>query len=154
MNEEICAVGTKGCRVCGETKPLTAFYWFAGRPSYRCKACEAAYGRQRRLAGLTQPVDRARYQDPAGAYRAKQLRNARKWKARNPEKVRAQRVVDNEVRKGRVIRQPCEVCGARAQAHHADYGQPLAVQWLCPLHHARQHVAEGRLDAAQGTKGR
>lgn len=46
------------------------------------------------------------------------------------------------VRRGKIKRGPCEVCGAeKAHAHHDDYGKPLAVRWLCPFHH-RQHHAE------------
>jgi len=72
--------------------------------------------------------------------------NTRRWKERNPEKVQAERAVADALRRGTLTRQACEVCGAKAHAHHADYARPLEVQWLCPLHHARQHVAEGRLD--------
>jgi len=91
-----------------------------------------------------QHLDRARYARDE-RLRARQRQQAQQWRVRNPEKVRAERVVDREVRAGRLVRQPCEVCGQPAHAHHADYRQPLAVQWLCPLHHARQHAMEGRL---------
>jgi hypothetical protein len=99
----------------------------------------------RRAAGLTQALDRARYAGSAH-HRAVVAAQTKKWKARNPEKLRAEQLVAKEIRAGRMQRQPCGVCGATAQAHHADYARPLAVQWLCPWHHARQHVAEGRLD--------
>ena len=104
-----------------------------------------AVSKERRAAGLVQAAERARYRNPESGYRARQLRKAQGWKARNPEKIQAHRVVEAAIARGELVRQPCEVCGARAQAHHADYGRPLAVQWLCPLHHARQHVAEGRM---------
>jgi hypothetical protein len=33
------------------------------------------------------------------------------------------------------------VCGGgEANAHHDDYGQPLAVRWLCSLHHHEVHA--------------
>ena len=36
-------------------------------------------------------------------------------------------------RKGLLARQPCEVCGEiKAEAHHADYSQPLEVRWALP----------------------
>ena len=28
-------------------------------------------------------------------------------------------------------------------AHHEDYGRPLAVRWLCPAHHAEIHRVTG-----------
>jgi ribosomal protein S27AE len=41
---------------------------------------------------------------------------------------------------GRLIRQPCEVCGEKkVEAHHDDYDKPLDVRWLCPAHHAETH---------------
>lgn len=46
------------------------------------------------------------------------------------------------IRAGRLIPQPCEVCGDRpAQGHHTDYTKPLKVQWLCRKHHAMAHRA-------------
>lgn len=55
-------------------------------------------------------------------------------------KKRAQNVVNNEVRRGRLERQPCEVCGnPRSHAHHDDYSQPLMIRWLCHTHHEEHH---------------
>lgn len=44
---------------------------------------------------------------------------------------------------GTLVKQPCEMCGTteRVQAHHADYGKPLEVQWLCHSHHRQHHIA-------------
>ena len=36
-------------------------------------------------------------------------------------------------------RQPCEVCGEKAEAHHPDYSKPLDVRWLCKRHHMIEH---------------
>lgn len=36
-------------------------------------------------------------------------------------------------------RQPCEICGAKAEAHHEDYNKPLEVRWLCFKHHREWH---------------
>ena len=46
---------------------------------------------------------------------------------------------------GRLVRKPCESCGAtKAQAHHEDYNKPLDVRWLCRPCHQKQHQkAEG-----------
>ena len=42
---------------------------------------------------------------------------------------------------GRLVRQPCEVCGkATVDAHHDDYSRPLDVRWLCRRHHIEHHA--------------
>jgi hypothetical protein len=63
------------------------------------------------------------------------------WIAANPEKHRAHKTLNNAVHDGRVIRQPCEVCGVftRVHGHHDDYGDALGVRWLCALHHVHHH---------------
>lgn len=60
-----------------------------------------------------------------------------------PEKVKAQRRVAYAIERGLLQRQPCEVCGVTdgVEAHHPDYSHPLAVRWLCRLHHRRLHAA-------------
>lgn len=61
---------------------------------------------------------------------------------RCPEKVRAWRLVATAIRSGRLVRQPCEICGARrVEAHHPDYRKPLAVEWLCYRHHRAAEAA-------------
>jgi hypothetical protein len=50
------------------------------------------------------------------------------------------RAPSNAIRDGRLIRQPCEVCGAlNVEAHHDDYSKPLTVRWLCRRHHLEHH---------------
>jgi len=45
------------------------------------------------------------------------------------------------VRRGKLVPQPCEACGARAEMHHDDYSKPLDVRWLCTTHHRAHHAA-------------
>jgi hypothetical protein len=62
-------------------------------------------------------------------------------KARYPERLRARRMVQNEVRYGRLTKQPCFVCGAeKVEAHHPDYDKPLEVIWLCRKDHVQAHA--------------
>lgn len=42
-------------------------------------------------------------------------------------------------RRGKLIEQPCEVCGGKAEMHHEDYDRPLDVRWLCRKHHMAEH---------------
>lgn len=67
--------------------------------------------------------------------------NPRQYPVPRAEK-RAQHIVEYEIRTGRLIPQPCEVCGEKAEAHHDDYSKPLDVRWLCRIHHCALHVAQ------------
>jgi hypothetical protein len=57
------------------------------------------------------------------------------------QKARARQAVNDAVKKGTLIRQPCAICGAlEADGHHPDYSKPLDVIWLCPPHHRSEHI--------------
>ena len=44
------------------------------------------------------------------------------------------------VRRGKVIKEPCSICGDKnSEGHHPDYSQPLLVVWLCRAHHLELH---------------
>jgi hypothetical protein len=63
-----------------------------------------------------------------------------KWKKQNRLKIKAHSLLHTEVRAGRIVKQPCEVCGKRrVEAHHDDYTKPLDVRWLCKKHHMELH---------------
>ncbi len=56
--------------------------------------------------------------------------------------------VSVNLKRGKITRQPCEVCGTaeNVEAHHDDYSKPLQVRWLCRAHHNQHHVEKrGRL---------
>ncbi len=57
----------------------------------------------------------------------------------DPEKIRARSHLRQKIRSGKIIRLPCERCGAKAHAHHDDYSKPLDVRWLCVKHHLEYH---------------
>lgn len=143
----------RACRTCGDEKSLMDFYRQTNGSLQRdCKDCWKAYVKANRLARAahyssyekaraTAPhrvEARKRYaQTPGG--KAATSRANRRFIERNPAKRAAHVLVGNALRDGRLIRQPCEVCGERAQAHHDDYGKPLDVRWLCPTHHSEWH---------------
>jgi len=109
---------------------------------------------RRRDPEKVRAADRARYYRNAEARKArmaewveknkdKSRRIKREWNARNPDKRRAEIAVGNAIRDGRLAKQPCEVCGAKAQAHHDDYSKLLEVRWLCSFHHGLEHRRYG-----------
>ena len=65
-----------------------------------------------------------------------------KWRANHPEKKAAHQAVQTAVRNGKLIKQPCEVCGSikGIHAHHDNYEKPLKVNWLCHTHHMDRHA--------------
>ena len=67
---------------------------------------------------------------------------ARAYKARNPEKALAHRLVREALKKGALVKGPCQNCGStdgRIDAHHADYDKPLEVTWWCRRCHNLHH---------------
>lgn len=53
-------------------------------------------------------------------------------------KIRA--MTDHAIVKGKIVRQPCEICGnPETDAHHDDYNKPLEVRWLCRSCHKKWH---------------
>jgi hypothetical protein len=79
-----------------------------------------------------------RMKDPE--YREKVNRQHKDWAERNTVKRAAHIITGNAIRDGKLVKQPCEVCGElKAEAHHDDYEKPLDVRWLCRRHHAEHH---------------
>lgn len=59
-------------------------------------------------------------------------------------KISAWSSATKAIREGRLMRAPCEVCGAaKSDAHHDDYAKPLAVRWLCRSCHKKHHAEFG-----------
>lgn len=64
-----------------------------------------------------------------------------RWKEANPQKVWAHQCLRSALKRGLVIQEPCEECGALdAEAHHPDYDRPMDVRWLCRPHHRQRHA--------------
>ena len=66
-----------------------------------------------------------------------------KWRENNPLGYATHILVNEAVRLGKLIKQPCEICGSkRVHAHHEDYLKPFEITWLCPVHHREHHAIE------------
>lgn len=142
----------KTCKQCGETKPGDDYY-----SGFVCKECHKANVRahRRENAEHYRQYDRKRANDPKRVKARKEYaktkegaaaraRAAARWVERNPQKRRAQIMVGNAIRDGKLFREPCENCGAEpTHAHHDDYAKPLNVRWLCPPCHSQWHRDNG-----------
>lgn len=139
---------SKQCFKCKHTKPLCEFYvhrQMADGHLNKCKEC-TKQDMARRYASpegraKVREYERARFRFASRKESLTKYQEARR--RRSPEKYRARSAVNNAVRTGRLVRGCCQVCGAAdTQAHHADYSQPLEIQWLCFKHH--REIAHGQ----------
>lgn len=158
----------KRCFRCLSEKPLESFY---KHPSTRdgrlnkCIECTKADVQKNRLDRLEyyREFDRTRGSKPERVLARKayqktpegKLAIARahmKYERANPTRRKAQIAVSNAVRDGRLKREPCFICGTKAQAHHPNYDAPLSVTWLCPKHHKDAHAVAANDAIARGEK--
>lgn len=94
--------------------------------AYKCRECQKVYKRQHYLKNKED-------------YAAK-IHNRNK----NSIKQKACGLANYAIKIGKIVRQPCEECGAeKAEAHHDDYAKPLEVRWLCRSHHTQWHIKHG-----------
>ena len=145
---------TKTCFKCGVEKPRTDFYRHSRMKDGRlnkCKECTKSDVRNNRKAKIEhyRAYDRKRgnrqppeyYKDYYHRNKEKIRRNFRAYIERNKDKYKARYTTTNAIRDGRLLREPCEVCGTdkHVHAHHDDYSKPMDVRWLCRKHHAEVH---------------
>lgn len=139
------------CRHCKMVKPLSEFYKSDPRS---CKPCVRARVKANRAAKADyyREFDRQRAMLPHRVQaRAEYIKTPRGREAYNraheasmkryPEKKAATNALNSAVKRGRIQKHPCFVCGSEpAQGHHPNYDAPLDVIWLCPKHHKQTHA--------------
>ena len=133
------------CRICGESKVLTEFDKNYSQGPYEawnlryCKICS----HEKYLSRYTDSKQRETMQKASRNWKKEHPERhselAREYRGRHPEKIKAQNKLNYAVRKGRIHRQPCEVCGVteKIHAHHVSYKPEdwYNVKWLCYLCH-------------------
>ena len=133
----------KTCFKCGAEKPLTGFYRHSAMgDGYlgKCKECTKTDVSEnyRKNRDYYAEYERNRFKRPERKCAALEYQRTRR--KRHPLQYHAHYAVGNAIRDGRLIRQPCQVCGEeKSQAHHHDYSKPLDVHWLCRKHHLEEH---------------
>lgn len=166
-----CRMGElKTCIRCMEQKPRNEYYAHSKMKDGLLGACKSCVkqsvreNRKRRIDYYT-AYESARYlRDPRR--RKNSARSFDRWRrtergkavikarrAAQSGRFKARSAVANAVRDGRLLREPCEVCGKeKVDAHHDDYSKPLQVRWLCRAHHAahhREHGSSPRMEVAR-----
>lgn len=136
----------KVCFKCHEPKDIDEFYkhpMMADGRLGKCKECAKADVRShRRQNDSVREYDRQRYKNSVERQIAVRLTTDR-WREENPEAVKAQGVLAYAIKLGKIVPQPCVVCGAKqVHGHHEDYNKPLDVIWYCAQHHIKHHLAK------------
>ena len=135
---------TRNCINCGKEFETQLKEIRRGKGKYcslRCaghaggKAFHAKYD----IRGMNNP----NYKD--GNWQSRKYQYKLNYRRRHPEAAKAHDIVRNAVRHGRLIKQPCHICGStiNVHAHHEDYSKPLDVIWLCDKCHRIRHGATG-----------
>ena len=134
----------KKCFKCGQVKSLSEFYKHKGCVDgclNKCKCCtksDVAAHRSLNIERIRE-YDRRR----GNRHNADYLREYRKT---YPNKYKAQTMVNNALRDGRLKKETaCSECdsGFSVHAHHDDYSFPLTIRWLCAACHSQWHSANG-----------
>jgi len=137
-------IAKKRCFKCGKTKSIKLFYKdkrMRGGSFGKCKACCDIYRRKYYLENIKkiQGYQKLRMEDGKHVKRMNLL--GKEWRERNPLKTKAHDAVNNAVKTGVLIREPCHVCKTtkRVEGHHNNYRKPLDVIWVCRKHHLELH---------------
>lgn len=138
------------CKVCNRCAPEVEFYnsiatfckehWRERVRLNREAKPEHYRELSRKRAMLPDNVERRRLYALTPVGKVVSAKAHKRWKERNPHKRKAQIIVNNALRDGKIYPVPCLVCGKDAEAHHPDYDRPLDVIWLCKTHHRQVHV--------------
>lgn len=134
----------KTCFKCKAYLPLSGFYRHpetADGHLGKCKNCTKEDTRLRRAGNPERNRAYSRKYATSEAGRAAIKARYVRYKACNMRQAHYD--LTRAVIEGRLVRQPCETCGKKADAHHDDYSRPLEVRWLCRTHHAAWHLANG-----------
>lgn len=112
------------------------------------------FGRGQQCIECTKAVANARLA-MIGKRKKRVLRPGR-WHQLNPKARHCHHTVEQALKKGTLIKQPCEHCGRhdRVEAHHESYDHPLAIEWACRPCHRRIHrlaIAAGKSPSLSDT---
>ena len=145
----------KICSTCNKEKEVTEFY-----PRYaKCKTCfydvvkkyrSSERGKEvrrkeavnTRLSGKKQERQKKYDKTEKGKLVAKKYYQSRYKTASGKLRQAAKNAVKYAVKTGKLIKQPCFICGLeKSVAHHSSYARDmrLVVTWLCTPHHNEIH---------------
>ncbi|MDP4224744.1 MAG: hypothetical protein Q8910_00040 [Bacteroidota bacterium] len=127
---------TKKCFKCGLTKDIAEFYKHDKMKDghlNKCKECTKIDVRKNYYDNHDHYMEYENRRNQEEYRKANQLKYARNKRSKHPERSRIYVAVERAVKSGKLIPQPCLICGTenRVQAHHKDYNKPFDITWLC-----------------------
>lgn len=133
----------KTCFKCKQRKPLGDFYTHQRMSDghlNKCKECTKKDAAKHRIKNIKKirEYDRMRAAMPHRIKKSMEISAI--WRAKHPERKKAQTELGMAVKRGLITPLPCLICGDKAEAHHPDYSRPLDVVWLCSPHHKQAHA--------------
>lgn len=135
----------KTCSRCGKEKPAKDFHHDSANDdglTVWCAECNRTTNRSYYDRNRDKMIERSRryYQEHREVHRARCARYSRRVGYATGVKPRTHKMVRAAIKRGDLMRQPCEICGSQpTEAHHDDYSKPLDVRWLCHQHHMEHH---------------
>jgi hypothetical protein len=108
------------------------------RESHKAQCSSWSIAWQKRNREHVSELERKRNATPEG----KEIRKAiqSRYNAKNRIKRLAKDAIHNAIKAGKMIKQPCKICGKKiVEGHHQNYSYPLKVVWLCKKHHLEEH---------------
>lgn len=119
------------CKTCKKRQNTNEFY---GEEDNYCKTCRS------KAHKLWREKNRDKY------LKSKK-ESLKKYKQKYPQRVKAVNAVSRLIKKGTIVRLPCEYCGkSPTEAHHENYDKPFDVIFLCRKHHLERHSKKLLLD--------
>lgn len=147
--------GPKKCTQCHVVRTEQDYHRHKGFPTGRratCKVCvqaetkryyEANREKHNKVCRKWQVNNKEKVKGYTIAYRERRIEVAKRWVANNPLKKKAQRLVNDRLKAGKISKgSNCQLCGCddkALDAHHGDYGKPLEVVWVCKKCHSWIH---------------
>lgn len=122
----------KKCKDCGKLKNKLMFYGVQGE----CRECSKKRIKENYYLNRKHYIayEKERNQNPLR--KANRILYQRTQRLKNKGKNLARYKLNKAVKKGLIIKQPCEKCNdIKSEAHHPDYRKPLSIIWLCRIHH-------------------
>ncbi len=131
---------TKKCFKCGQLKIINDFYRHPGMADGflgKCKVCVNKY----RKEYYKKHIKHIKIYNQTKQGKISHKKSNVKWRINNPEKIKAQNIINQALYKKKLLKEPCRECGAKekVEGHHEDYNFPLDVVWLCQQHHLNLH---------------